>query len=89
MSARLAPGRRFRARSFLISGAWLFSSCDDSPLHWFAGPVGQLVAARRAGATHIVATDLSPFTLRKALAVGADEALAVATALGVKNLIAP
>jgi L-idonate 5-dehydrogenase len=36
------------------------------------------VAARRAGATQIVATDIAPFTLRKALAVGADEALNVA-----------
>jgi L-idonate 5-dehydrogenase len=44
------------------------------------GPIGAMmvIAARRAGATHIVATDLSPFTLRKALAVGADEALNVA-----------
>jgi len=44
------------------------------------GPIGALliVAARRAGATQIVATDVAPFTLRKALAVGADEALNVA-----------
>ena len=40
------------------------------------GPIGALliIAARRAGATQIVATDVAPFTLRKALAVGADEA---------------
>ncbi len=44
------------------------------------GPIGALliVAARRAGATQIVATDVAPFTLRKALAVGADEVLNVA-----------
>ena len=44
------------------------------------GPIGALliVAARRAGATQIVATDVAPFTLRKALAVGADEAINVA-----------
>jgi L-idonate 5-dehydrogenase len=44
------------------------------------GPIGALlvIAARRAGATRIVATDIAPFTLRKALAVGADEALNVA-----------
>jgi L-idonate 5-dehydrogenase len=44
------------------------------------GPIGALliVAARRAGATQIVATDIAPFTLRKALAVGADEALNMA-----------
>lgn len=43
------------------------------------GPIGALlvVAARRAGATQIVATDIAPFTLRKALAVGADEAVDV------------
>jgi len=44
------------------------------------GPIGALliIAARRAGATRIVATDVSAFTLRKALAVGADEAINVA-----------
>jgi L-idonate 5-dehydrogenase len=44
------------------------------------GPIGALliIAARRAGATLIVATDIAPFTLRKALAVGADEAINVA-----------
>lgn len=44
------------------------------------GPIGALliVAARRAGATQVVATDIAPFTLRKALAVGADEAINVA-----------
>ena len=44
------------------------------------GPIGALliVAARRAGATQIVATDVGAFTLRKALAVGADEAINVA-----------
>lgn len=44
------------------------------------GPIGALliIAARRAGATQIVATDIAPFTLRKALAVGADAALNVA-----------
>jgi len=43
------------------------------------GPIGALliIAARRAGATQIVATDVGAFTLRKALAVGADEALNV------------
>jgi len=44
------------------------------------GPIGALIvmAARRAGAAHIVATDVSAFTLRSALKVGADEALDVA-----------
>jgi L-idonate 5-dehydrogenase len=44
------------------------------------GPIGALliIAARRAGATQIVATDVGAFTLRKALAVGADEAVNVA-----------
>ena len=43
------------------------------------GPIGALliIAARRAGATHIVATDISAFTLGKALKVGADEAINV------------
>ncbi len=43
------------------------------------GPIGALVvlAARRAGAAHIVATDVSAFTLRSALKVGADEAINV------------
>ena len=41
------------------------------------GPIGALaiLAARRAGAAHIVAADLSAFALRSALEVGADEAL--------------
>lgn len=44
------------------------------------GPIGAMliIAARRAGATQIVATDIAAFTLRKALAVGADEAVDVA-----------
>ena len=43
------------------------------------GPIGALliIAARRAGAAHIVATDVSAFTLGKALKVGADEAINV------------
>jgi L-idonate 5-dehydrogenase len=46
------------------------------------GPIGAMVviAARRAGATHIVATDVMPHPLRKALQVGADEAINVAEA---------
>lgn len=41
------------------------------------GPIGALlvVAARRAGAAEIVVTDIGEFPLRKALQVGADEAL--------------
>lgn len=44
------------------------------------GPIGALVilAARRAGAAHIVATDVSDHPLGKALKVGADEAINVA-----------
>ncbi len=44
------------------------------------GPIGALaiIAARRAGATHIVATDVGNHTLGKALKVGADEAINVA-----------
>jgi L-idonate 5-dehydrogenase len=44
------------------------------------GPIGAMViiAARRAGATHIVATDVVAQPLRKALSVGADEAINVA-----------
>ena len=44
------------------------------------GPIGALVviAARRAGATHIVVTDVGAHPLRKALKVGADEAINVA-----------
>jgi L-idonate 5-dehydrogenase len=44
------------------------------------GPIGALVviAARRAGATEIVATDVAPHPLRKVLQVGADEALNMA-----------
>jgi len=44
------------------------------------GPIGALlvIAARRAGATEIVATDMGEFPLRKALQVGADQALNVA-----------
>ena len=45
------------------------------------GPIGLLsiLAARRAGASEIVATDLSDFTLSKAREVGADHALNLAT----------
>jgi len=44
------------------------------------GPIGALlvVAARRAGAGHIVATDIGAFALRSALKVGADEIINVA-----------
>ena len=44
------------------------------------GPIGALlvIAARRAGATHIVVTDVAEAPLRSALKVGADEALDVA-----------
>jgi L-idonate 5-dehydrogenase len=44
------------------------------------GPIGALlvVAARRAGATHITVTDVAAAPLRSALKVGADEALNVA-----------
>lgn len=44
------------------------------------GPIGALaiIAARRAGAAHIVATDVGNHTLGKALKVGADEAINVA-----------
>lgn len=44
------------------------------------GPIGALaiIAARRAGATHIVATDVGNHTLGKALKVGADEVINVA-----------
>ena len=44
------------------------------------GPIGALiiVAARRAGAAHIVATDVGDYPLRSALKVGADAALNVA-----------
>ena len=47
------------------------------------GPIGALliIAARRAGATHIVATDVGAFTLGKALKVGADEVVNVAEQL--------
>jgi L-idonate 5-dehydrogenase len=43
------------------------------------GPIGALavIAARRAGARHVVATDLVPHALRKAAEVGADEAIDV------------
>jgi L-idonate 5-dehydrogenase len=46
------------------------------------GPIGALaiIAARRAGATHIVATDVGAHTLGKALKVGADEVVNVAEA---------
>ncbi len=48
------------------------------------GPIGGMliIAARRAGATHIVATDVVPQPLRKALAVGADQVINVAEAPG-------
>ncbi|VTU23704.1 L-idonate 5-dehydrogenase [Variovorax sp. SRS16] len=44
------------------------------------GPIGALaiIAARRAGAMHIVATDVGAHTLGKALKVGADEVVNVA-----------
>ena len=44
------------------------------------GPIGALVviAARRAGATEIVATDVMPHPLRKVLQVGADAAINMA-----------
>ena len=44
------------------------------------GPIGALVviAARRAGATEIVATDVTPHPLRKVLQVGADAAINMA-----------
>jgi L-idonate 5-dehydrogenase len=44
------------------------------------GPIGALliVAARRAGASHIVVTDIGEFPLRSALKVGADEVINVA-----------
>ncbi|MEJ8823043.1 L-idonate 5-dehydrogenase [Variovorax humicola] len=44
------------------------------------GPIGALaiIAARRAGAAHIVATDVSAHPLGKALKVGADEVINVA-----------
>jgi L-idonate 5-dehydrogenase len=44
------------------------------------GPIGALliVAARRAGAAHIVATDVGDFPLRSAIKVGADEAINIA-----------
>jgi L-idonate 5-dehydrogenase len=46
------------------------------------GPIGAMliIAARRAGATVIVATDVVEQPLRKALKVGADEAINVAAA---------
>ncbi len=46
------------------------------------GPIGALaiIAARRAGAAHIVATDVGAHTLGKALKVGADEVVNVAEA---------
>ncbi|HSV57943.1 MAG TPA: L-idonate 5-dehydrogenase [Variovorax sp.] len=44
------------------------------------GPIGALaiIAARRAGAAHIVATDMAAHPLRKAAQVGADEVINVA-----------
>jgi L-idonate 5-dehydrogenase len=44
------------------------------------GPIGAMavIAARRAGAAHIVATDLTAHPLRKAAQVGADETINVA-----------
>lgn len=41
------------------------------------GPIGALlvIAARRAGAAQVVVTDIGEFALRKALQVGADEAI--------------
>ena len=45
------------------------------------GPIGALavIAARRAGATQIVATDMAAQPLRAALKVGADQAINVAS----------
>jgi len=45
------------------------------------GPIGAMavIAARRAGATHIVATDVVDHPLRKVAKVGADETINVAT----------
>jgi L-idonate 5-dehydrogenase len=45
-----------------------------------SGPIGALlvIAARRAGATHITVTDIAEAPLRSALKVGADEAINVA-----------
>ena len=43
--------------------------------------MSRVIAARRAGATHIVATDVGAFTLGKALKVGADEVVNVAEQL--------
>ena len=45
-----------------------------------SGPIGALlvVAARRAGAGHIVVTDIGAFPLRSALKVGADQVINVA-----------
>ena len=45
------------------------------------GPIGALVviAARRAGATNIVVTDVGDFPLRSAMKVGADQALNMAS----------
>jgi len=45
------------------------------------GPIGALaiIAARRAGAAHIVGTDMGEHPLRKALQVGADEVVNVGT----------
>jgi L-idonate 5-dehydrogenase len=44
------------------------------------GPIGAMIviAARRAGAAHIVATDISALALESALRIGADEALNMA-----------
>ena len=44
------------------------------------GPIGALIviAARRAGATHIVVTDVGAFPLRSALKLGADETINIA-----------
>ena len=44
------------------------------------GPIGALlvIAARRAGAAHVVVTDIGAYPLRKALQVGADEAINIA-----------
>ena len=52
------------------------------------GPIGALIvaAARRAGAAHIVATDVSALPLESALQVGADVALNVA---GQADALAP
>src|SRR5258705_5505525 len=68
LSVALHAGRRARP---LLGKRVLVTGC---------GPIGALVviAARRAGAAEIVVTDVTPHPLRKALQVGADEAINMA-----------